>query len=217
MTKQGQKAGVLSPPGYERRFDKDIRSWFRGEYGIGNGWFELDPNFHTWAKETVKNVESPLKELFFRYGIFPGNVLTILANLMINQRRQATRNKIRSAQTREKDAALLKKAAKLLDGWCPVLSWDLKLPLDTDSNALGKKVREVAEVIQGLGPVRRHRPREDALRECAVALAKHFRSPSSRGHPLYQYIGELLHAAFPKEWGAAGDKGDAVKKLIKRS
>jgi hypothetical protein len=216
MTKVGIKTASSVPPSddsNEQRYREDIQSWFRGEYGIDPA---NDLELTRWAEKAIEQTDETLKKLFFKYSIFPGHVLQLLAEYKLSQWRQCTTAKIRSRKKREKDAALLERAARLLYDWGPVITWDVKAPFNkfVYSQSVADDVKEIANVIRELGgPSKSYRPREDELRKCGLSLCKFFQSRT--GFQLYSDVGELLKGAFFKEWGAGGDLKDAAKKLLK--
>jgi hypothetical protein len=73
----------------------------------------------------------------------------------------------------------------------------------------------VAKALRDLGPSQRHRATEVRLRCCAQQLAECIENHTPRRNPLYEQIGELMKAAFPNDWGVAGDRKEAAKKLVK--
>ena len=74
-------------------------------------------------------------------------------------------------------------------------------------------LRDIARRLRAIGPSKHHRPKNPDLIMFARYLAFIFRRAT--GHPLYEYVGRLLHAALPESWNPAGNLREAAKKLVK--
>jgi hypothetical protein len=108
----------------------------------------------------------------------------------------------------------LEKAALILDQWRDYLIQQTRMFAWNQYPEISHPER-VAHALRDLGPAARHRATEVRLRCCAQHLAQCIENHTPKRIPLYEHIGDLMKAAFPKDWGAAGDRREAAKKLVK--
>jgi PAS domain-containing protein len=115
---------------------------------------------------------------------------------------------------RERDAKTLEKAVSILDQWRDYLIQETNA-VEWDQYPELAKLEIVAKVLRDLGPSQKHRATEVRLRCCAQWLAETIKHHAGWDHPLYEHIGYLVRAAFPKDWNPAGEIREAAKKLVR--
>lgn len=176
---------------------------------------------------TTDDAANILERLYLRYGINPGHTLDILlvhkaAESLFGDTLELAAVR-RSKRRRAKQALTVKQAADIITQWLSDPGIHL-VPLDKaralapemDTEKIASIVvatlNEVSSYLLSI-PTMRHRPAELKLRRCARELSQFFTKEARR--PLYEYVGELVLAAFPGEWNPTGDLRQATVKLVK--
>jgi hypothetical protein len=188
-------------------FDACVRAYIDRRVGI----FKAKA-VRSAARDLMKDVEVPLRELWQSYAIWPIAVLEVLvilkANRLIREYLSDLEARIRSQKLRERDSKNLSYCANLLEMWNPYLSgipgWNESFP---------EVITTAAKRIGHCAPAN-HRPSEIEISAAALALASIFRQQT--GKTLYRHIARLLHCAFGEWWHPAGDPMLAAKHLVKR-
>jgi hypothetical protein len=214
MRKHTEKvASSIPPTWHQQEADKLITGWLRNRADAG---YERDPDFMSWAVKTADTAKEVFVYLLQKYRIQPYDILEILALYKSEEwfyTHLVIRKKLRSAYLREKDARVLEQAALILDQWRSYLIEQTRT-FDWNQYPEITHIKRVANALRDLGPSHRHRATKVRLRCCAQQLAQCIENHTPRREPLYEHIGILMKAAFPKDWGAGGDR-EAAKKLVK--
>ena len=191
-----------------------IQGWLGDRRKRGYG---RDPDFMDWAAQTAETAKKTLVHLLRKYQIQPFDILEILALYKSEEwfhTHLTVRKKLRSAARRESDAKAIDKAISILDEWWSYLTQETHA-LELEQYPNMEHIKLVAKKLRDLGPSQRHRASEVRLRCCAQSLAEKTQNHTGWKNPLYEHIGNLVKAAFPREWNPAGDIREAAKKLVK--
>jgi PAS domain-containing protein len=194
--------------------EKLTQGWLRDREKRGYG---RDLEFMDWAAQTAERAKETLIHLLRKYQIQPFDILEILAHSKSEEwfhTHLTVRKKLRSFEHRERDAKSLEKAILVLDQWRSYLIQETNA-IEWNHYPEIATLELVAKVLRDLGPSQKHRATEVRLRCCAQWLAEIMKHHARWDHPLYEHIGYLVKAAFPKDWNPAGDIREAAKKLVK--